>query len=199
MVVRAGTIASAGGHGDVEIPAEAQRLDASGKFLLPGMLDTHFHTSRPDRVMGLLTAGSTSFRNPGLPSPAYEQLLDPARPMLRGFLTGAHFDQRPHAHPHNSVDLRTSPDVRRLVRELHADGFSAIKVYYRLPLELIRAASEEADTLGVPVTAHLELVRADSPPLIHEKRSPNGVATSSTLWVLTFQGRANRHPTPPVP
>ncbi len=162
VVVTAGAIAAVGERRDVGIPAEADRIDASGQFLLPGMLDAHFHTSRPERVTGLLTAGFTSFRDPGRPIPAYEQLLDPARPMPRAFLTGPHFDQEPHAYPRNAVNLRTTSEARGLVRKLHADGASAIKVYFRLPLELIRVVCEEADNLGIPVTAHLELVRADA-------------------------------------
>ena len=162
MVVAGGAIAAMGRRGDVEIPAEARRVDATGQFLLPGMLDAHFHTSRTERVSGLLSAGFTSFRDPGRPIPVYERLLDPARPMPRAFLTGPHLDQEPHAHPHNAVDLRTADEVRRLVKQLHADGASAIKIYYRLPLDLIRATCEEADKLGIPVTAHLELVRADA-------------------------------------
>jgi imidazolonepropionase-like amidohydrolase len=41
------------------------------------------------------------------------------------------------------------------------EGASVIKVYYRLPLELIRVACQAAHRRGVPVTAHLELVNAD--------------------------------------
>lgn len=162
VVVTAGRITAVGERDDVKIPAEAHRLDASGKFLLPGMLDAHFHTSRPERVTRLLAAGFTSFRDPGRPIPAYEHLLDPARPMPRAFLTGPHFDQEPHAYPRNAVNLQSSSEARELVRDLHADGASAIKIYFRLPLELIRAVCEESDRLGIPVTAHLELVRADA-------------------------------------
>ena len=41
------------------------------------------------------------------------------------------------------------------------EGASVIKVYYRLPLELIGVACQAAHRRGVPVTAHLELVNAD--------------------------------------
>jgi len=40
------------------------------------------------------------------------------------------------------------------------DGASAIKVYFRLPLSLIRVAVETSHARGVPVTAHLEIVDA---------------------------------------
>jgi imidazolonepropionase-like amidohydrolase len=41
------------------------------------------------------------------------------------------------------------------------EGGSAIKVYFRLPTPLIKAAAETAHARGVPVTAHLEIVDAD--------------------------------------
>ena len=41
-------------------------------------------------------------------------------------------------------------------------GASAIKLYMRLPVESISAGCKAADRHGVPVTAHLELVRADA-------------------------------------
>ena len=162
VVVKAGEIVNAGASGRVEIPPDARVFDGSGKFLLPGMLDGHFHTNDPGRVQGLLAGGFTAFRDPGRPIPVYRRLLDPARPMPRAFLTGPHFDQTPHAHPHNAVDLQTEAETRRLVRQLQQDGASAIKIYYRLPLNLIRATCEEASELGMPVTAHLEIVRADA-------------------------------------
>src|SRR5207244_3822262 len=51
--------------------------------------------------------------------------------------------------------------TRRAVNRFVDEGASVIKVYYRLPLELIGVACEAAHQRGVPVTAHLELVRAD--------------------------------------
>lgn len=162
VVVKGAKVAAVGRRGRVNVPADAERFDAAGRYLLPGLLDVHFHTSRPERISSLLAAGFTAFRDPGRPLPVYEKFLDAARPMPRAFLTGPHFDQVPHAHPHNAVDLQSEEAVRTLIRDLHAKGASAIKIYFRLPLDLIRVACEEADKLGIPVTAHLELVRADA-------------------------------------
>ena len=162
VVVRGGEIVAAGTRGSVYVPEDAERVDATGLWLLPGMLDGHFHTSDPKRITGLLRGGFTSFRDPGRPLEAYEKMLASPGPMPRAFLTGPHFDQKPHAHPHNAVHLENEGAVNQLIDRLHGDGASAIKIYYRLPLDLIRASCERADRHGIPVTAHLELVRADA-------------------------------------
>jgi hypothetical protein len=161
VIIRGDKIATVGARATVKIPPEAERIDAAGQFLLPGMLDAHLHTNDPKRISRLLRAGFTTFRDPGRPLEVYEEWLATTQPMPRGFVTGPHFDQVPHAHPKNAVDLQSEAAVRDLVASLHARGASAIKIYYRLPLNLIRAACEQADRLGIPVTAHLELVRAD--------------------------------------
>lgn len=163
VIVRGDRIAAVGKQGEVKIPSDAQRIDASGRFLLPGMFDAHFHTHDKQRLDRLLPAGFTSLRDPGRPLPIYlDDFLHPRRPLPRTFLTGPHFDQKPHAHPRNAVHLETAVEVRKRIDQLIAGGASAIKIYYRLPLDLIRVVCEQADRHGVPVTAHLELVRADA-------------------------------------
>jgi len=161
VLVEGSRITAVGARTEVSVPDGAVRVDAAGLYLLPGMLDAHFHTSNPERLTKLLAAGFTSMRDPGKPLPFYDEALVSGGAMPRAFLTGPHFDQKPHAHPHNAVDLQTEAEVRRTVRALHAKSVSAIKIYYRLPLDLIRTTCEAADELAIPVTAHLELVRAD--------------------------------------
>lgn len=43
LVVRDGRIVAVGPAGEVEIPADAERIDVSGKTILPGFVDTHGH------------------------------------------------------------------------------------------------------------------------------------------------------------
>lgn len=164
VVIGGSRIVAVGPRSDVEIPAGAKRVDASGQFLLPGLFDAHFHSSHSNGeafARALLDAGVTSFRDPGHPD-SYGHLMTTDEPRPRGFLTGKHLDQAPPAYPKNSILLETPEQVRSTVDELVADGASALKVYFRLPEPLIRVLTERADRHGVPVTAHLELVRADA-------------------------------------
>ena len=45
VVIRDGTIVAVGAH--VEVPADAQRIDGTGKFLIPGLIDSHVHPGAP--------------------------------------------------------------------------------------------------------------------------------------------------------
>jgi len=161
VLIRDARIEAVGPRSQIEIPSDAERVDASGLYLLPGLMDAHFHTNRPDRIDALLDGGVTSFRDPGKHLKPYEDWLRADRPLPRAFLTGPHFDQTPHAYPQNAVDLQTKDAVNAEVDRVVERGASGVKIYFRLPLDLIRTAAQRGDHHGIPVTAHLELVRAD--------------------------------------
>jgi len=50
VVVEGGRIAGVGARSEVRIPEGAQVIDASGRFLLPGLIDAHVHVTAPDFV-----------------------------------------------------------------------------------------------------------------------------------------------------
>src|SRR5205814_7335091 len=45
VLIRGSTIAAVGPNDQVTAPAGAQRINASGKFVMPGIVDTHSHTA----------------------------------------------------------------------------------------------------------------------------------------------------------
>ncbi len=50
VLVEGGSIAAVGARSTVDLPAEAEVVDAEGRFLLPGLIDAHVHVSVPDHV-----------------------------------------------------------------------------------------------------------------------------------------------------
>src|SRR4030095_12579564 len=56
--------------------------------------------------------------------------------------------------------VRDADETQLAVNHNIAQGASVIKVYFRLPLGLIKVVTETAHARGVPVTAHLEIVDA---------------------------------------
>jgi len=165
VVIRDNKIIAAGARTTVEIPEEASIIDATGLTLLPGLIDAHFHIGTGSRMHEIpplfLSSGVTSARDPGRPIEVYAPFIKSSKLAPRLFLCGPHFDQAPPAYPANSVLLTTPDEARQAVRRYTQQGASAIKVYFRLPLEFIEATCETAHELGIPVTAHLELVDAD--------------------------------------
>ncbi len=82
-------------------------------------------------------------------------------PIPRLFLAGPLLDYPPPAYPKGSYLLRDAAEARVGVNSLIDRGCSAVKVYFRLPLGIIQVVVETAHARGIPVTAHLETVKAD--------------------------------------
>lgn len=161
VVVRDGRIAAIGRRASIPIPAGADVTDGTGQTLLPGLLDAHFHLDGDEGLPGLfLQHGVTSLRDPGAWIEAYDGVRRARAPVSRLFLAGPHLDCPPPAYPADAFIVRDADEARGAVRRFVDAGASVIKVYFRLPLGLIKAVVETAHARGVPVTAHLEIVDA---------------------------------------
>jgi len=161
IIVRGDHIATVGNRTSVSIPSGAEVIDAKGLTLLPGLIDSHFHIDGDDPLPALyLSHGVTSLRDPGQWIEAYDAARKASAPVPRLFLCGPHLDSPPPAYPNDSYIVRDADETRNAVNRFVDDGASAIKVYFRLPLALIKIAIETAHSRGVPVMGHLEIVDA---------------------------------------
>src|SRR5690349_3282025 len=161
VVVRGDRIVTVGTRASVTIPTGAEVIDAKGLTLLPGLIDSHFHIDGDDPLPALyLSHGVTSLRDPGQWIEAYDAARKAPAPVPRLFLCGPHLDSPPPAYPNDSYIVRDADETRNAVNRFVDDGASAIKVYFRLPLALIKVAIDTAHSRGVPVMGHLEIVDA---------------------------------------
>jgi imidazolonepropionase-like amidohydrolase len=161
VIVRGDRIATVGNRMSVRIPSGVEVIDARGLTLLPGLIDSHFHIDGDDPLPALyLSHGVTSLRDPGQWIEAYDAARKASAPVPRLFLCGPHLDSPPPAYPNDSYIVRDADETRNAVNRFVDDGASAIKVYFRLPLALIKIAIETAHSRGVPVMGHLEIVDA---------------------------------------
>jgi imidazolonepropionase-like amidohydrolase len=161
VVVRGERIVAAGKRASVNLPNDAEVIDARGWTLLPGFIDSHFHIDGDGDLPALfLTRGVTSVRDPGQWIEAYDTVQKSKSPIPRLFLAGPHLDTPPPAYPADSFIVRDADETRLAVNRFIDQGASVIKVYFRLPLGLIKVVTETAHARGVPVTAHLEIVNA---------------------------------------
>ena len=74
MIIQNGKIQSVGSSGEIEIPSDAEIIDASGKVIMPGLVDTHSHigegdggdkssTTHPDvRILDAIDPKSDTFK-----------------------------------------------------------------------------------------------------------------------------------------
>lgn len=161
VLVRGDTIVAAGSRASVGVPSGATIVSATGLTLLPGLIDAHMHLGSGPAMYQIpklyIAHGVTTARDPGRPNEVYAPIRASQSPMPRCFVTGPHFDGAPPAWPHNAIVIASPDAARAAVRKFVGEGASAIKVYFRLSLDSIRATCETAHELKVPVTAHLEL------------------------------------------
>ncbi len=163
VVIEGSKIVVAGPAESITLPKDAEIIDATGHTILPGLVDTHFHSrdSVKPPIEYELQKGITSFRDPGHPFKYYIVPLLSKETLPRIFLCGGHLDGINPIHRDQAIRVEGVEHAKKAVN-WHVDrGASAIKVYFMLPLDHISAVCEAANERGVLVTAHLELVDAD--------------------------------------
>lgn len=179
IIIEGEKIKEVGPAEKVRIPDEALRIDASGKWVLPGFIDCHIHltsetsdleyyrdsnslaTLRALQLMNMyLQSGVTAVRDVGSRVEVMQALV---RAQKQGYIdsirvypcgdlitiTGGH-----GYGMHGSKAADGPWEWRKAVREMYAAGFRHIKISPQFTLEEARAAVEEARMLGLHITAH---------------------------------------------
>jgi imidazolonepropionase-like amidohydrolase len=169
IVIEGDRIVAAGAAGEVAAPPGAERIDLSGRTVLPGLVDVHFHIGNapPNPALALLQLanGVTSFRDPGQWDEANASLrAQMEADGLRGpriHIAGPHIDgPGPTPYPRDAVVARDADEAREFAERAIAQGATAIKIYFRLPLGSARAVIDVCRARGVISTAHLEQLEA---------------------------------------
>ncbi len=160
VIIQNGKILKVGKRDEMQIPKEAEVMEANGLSLLPGLIDAHFHLGDQALPTHFLRHGVTSVRDPGAWIESYDKVRNSGEPLPRLFLTGPHLDMFPPAYPKNSSIVRDEIEAREQVTKFVQQGASAIKVYFRIPPKIMQAICEKAHQHGIPVVAHLEITSA---------------------------------------
>ncbi|QPC97907.1 amidohydrolase family protein [Qipengyuania soli] len=159
VLVEDGLIASIGDK-DTALPPDARRIDATGKFLAPGLADMHTHTWYEDVQLPLdLAFGVTTIREMW----GTQSTLDARKKIESGEMlgprivtAGAIVDGDPPIWPGSAV-LADPLKARELVAEQKAAGYDFIKTYDELSPEAFAALVEAAREAGMPIAGHIPL------------------------------------------
>lgn len=155
VIVARGKIANIGPVESVPIPEDAQIVDGTDRFLMPGLAEMHAHVTgtRPaeiDRLFTLFVAnGITTIR--GMLG-QYSHLDLRAR-LETGEVFGPRFVTSGPSL--NGRSVSSAADAARQVREQHAAGYDFIKVHPGLTAEEFAALAATANELGMPYAGHV--------------------------------------------
>ena len=157
VLIENGRIKAVGPRAKVKIPKDANVVDGTGKFLLPGLWDMHAHFEQVEWGPIYLAAGVTTVRDCGnefefitavRDAIAQNRGLGP-RLLLAGIVDGT----GPMALGVQRVD--TPEQARQWVNRYHDAGFQQMKIYSSVNLENLKAVADEAHRLGMTVTGHV--------------------------------------------
>lgn len=183
IVIDGARIKEVGAKSEVKAPRGAEIIDASGKFVIPGLSDMHNHldsdsigiTQKAQDFKGslkrMLGWGFTIIFDPAsrnLSSLAeLKRISEPdAAPYPHYFAVGRTFGAKQGHGPSTKYTPETPEEARAAVREVKAEGTYAIKIYYTdlvyvttqlrpmLKPEVMAAIVDEAHKQGLKVYVH---------------------------------------------
>jgi len=139
------------------IPEKARVLDATGKFLIPGLWDMHVHWSDA-RYLPLFVANGVTGVRVMWGDPRHfarrKQIADGTLVGPRLALAGAIVDG-PKPYWPGSIAAATAADGRDAVRRTQEEGYDYEKVYSSLPREVFLAIADEAKKRRIPFIGHV--------------------------------------------
>lgn len=150
---------------EISISNGVERIDVEGRFLIPGMWDSHVHifssAAEPDTAFPLyLINGVTGVRDMGALWPIAEQKALQARieagellgPRL--VLSGAWVDASPGSWPGMFI-ADTPEDARSVVERIANEGWAAVKSYSMLDERSYLALAEASEEAGLALVGHI--------------------------------------------
>ena len=156
VLVVDGRIARVAPAGTVEAPPGTRRVEAAGRYLIPGLAEMHAHLPGPERreyaedVLLLYVAhGITTVRGM-LGHPWHLELRESIA--ARETLGPRVYTAGPSLNGGSAPDAATA---RRMVREQKAAGYDFLKLHPGLKREVFDAIAEEARNAGIPFSGHV--------------------------------------------
>jgi imidazolonepropionase-like amidohydrolase len=171
-------------------PRGVKRIDARGKFLVPGLTDAHVHlmsddmaklylamlkldlptkTDTQDAVLPYLSHGVTQVFNLQATPGGFAQKAEIASGKVLGptILSAAMIDGDPPLWPLGMTRIARTPEEGRAeVRKAAAEGYQLIKPYSQLKLDTFTAIIDEARKLNLPVVGHIPGRGQDTAPYL---------------------------------
>lgn len=166
VIVKNGVVAQIGDANRIKVPKDAARIDAKGKYLIPGLVDMHTHllsdsdeypdSIAPDELRVMVANGVTTVRFMiGTP-----ELLTLRARSAKGeieaptiWVASPHLTGREQG---NNFVVNTPDEAREAVRKSKAAGYDFIKITTFIKTEAYEAAVDEAAKQKIRVVGHAD-------------------------------------------
>jgi imidazolonepropionase-like amidohydrolase/WD40 repeat protein len=145
------------------VPPGISRIDAEGRFVIPGLIDSHMHVETPYAISDVyqeayVAFGVTTLRDMGGPAYWSRAVDDRSRatdaPIPRYVYSGDLIYSRRSTYGDATILNYTGDEARAAVRYLHEFGAHFVKAYATTKWPHQLAAVAEARRLGIPVAGH---------------------------------------------
>lgn len=146
------------------IPAEATIIDGTGKYLIPGLIDSHVHLFySPNDLLVYIANGVTEIR---------EMMGSEDRLILKKEIENGRIGPKlwVASPPLGTVDnlekwfiswtrqaknVNNATDAAQAIRTFSEEGYDGVKIYSHLNKESYLAATKTAKEFGLPVVGHI--------------------------------------------
>jgi imidazolonepropionase-like amidohydrolase len=159
VIISGDRITSVGKSADIALPADANVINRSAKFLIPGLWDMHVHIAAPSYLPLLVANGVTGVREMHAFFP--DTILQMRKSINEGkqlgpriIAAGALIDGPKPLWP-GSYSAGNEKEGREAVQTLKRRGADFIKVYSKLPREAYFGIADEAKKEGMVFAGHV--------------------------------------------
>ncbi|MDH5823259.1 amidohydrolase family protein [Luteimonas sp. RD2P54] len=145
------------------LPEGVDRVDGSGRYLIPGLVDAHVHLKQsPNDLLVYLANGVTGVRemSGNADHLAWRDAIEAGRLGPRLFVASEKLERHGWFTGHfqrwtrNRINVRAPEHADAVVRSLAADGYDAVKLGSLLDHETYRALDRAAAGAGLPLIGH---------------------------------------------
>jgi imidazolonepropionase-like amidohydrolase len=157
VVITGDRITATGKSAEVPPPAHAHIVDATGKFLIPGLWDMHVHWYHKDYLALFIANGVTGARIMWGQPFQHEWRKEIEQGSLLGprLLIASAIVDGPNPIWPGSDTAGNAAEGRQAVIKAKHDGADFVKVYSRLPRAAYFAIADEAKKQGIPFEGHV--------------------------------------------
>ncbi|MDW3192664.1 MAG: amidohydrolase family protein [Cytophagales bacterium] len=209
LVIKDGKIHRVAPSAELKLSDQNTIIDGTGKYLIPGLWDTHVHFSYMEelapRMLDLFLAyGITSVRDTGgdinfvnqwkqkaLSNPTGAPRVMIAGPLLDGLPNV--YDGSDPGHPPLSVGLGTVADVQDQIELLDSMDVDLLKAYEMLTPEQFATVTKMAREKGLKVTGHvplsMDVISASNAGLNSMEHMRNLEISCASNWEALLQQR----------